>query len=161
MTHELVINDIYLGRLESLNLTQTYDRIPGGRGYLRMANGALVAQCFWDKIITRISGEGWIPPALAQLVEGQSYTIKCVAPRTVASATPSLTIPTRRTDVAVEYSAWVGGQLVDWNGSATLTGAQSYRATYVPQLTAILTSRSEAANIYPARFPWSLTFEEV
>jgi len=161
MPHQLVINGITYGNLETLNATQSYGRVEGGRSSQRMADGSLVSQCFWSKISTTLTGTGVIPPGLDALDEGISYTIKCLGPRTISSSVPSITLPTRRSDVAVEYSAWVGGELVDWDGLSVVAGAQAYRATYVPEITARLVAKSVNGDIYSARWAWSLTFEEI
>ena len=166
MTHQLDIGGTYLGTLEAHSVQQSYRVSDGQVRELRMADGSTRVQCLTPpKIITQIRGEGWIPPALAQLVKGQEYTLKCLAPRSLSSATAggiatALAAVTRRSDVAVEYSAWLGGRLVTWNGSATITGAQAYRASYVPQIDAVLTQIDEQADVYRARWSWSLTFEQ-
>jgi hypothetical protein len=164
--YQLDIGGIYLGTLEAFNIQQSYRLFDTTSSALRMADGSTRVQCLQPaKLITQISGSGAIPPGLSQLIRGQEYLLKCIAPRTISAATTAtisseLSKVTMRSDVPLEYSAWLGDRLIPWNGSATITGAQAYRVSYVPQFDAILTQIDEQADVYRARWSWSLTFEQ-
>jgi hypothetical protein len=127
-----------------------------------MADRSLVPQCFGTaKLGTQISGQGHIPPGLDALVMGTAYTVKCFGPRTISSSTTTITLPTKRSDVDVIYTALDSTKtLVSWDGSTPVVGALAYRATYVPQFDGYLTRKFVDGDIYGASWSWQLTFEE-
>jgi len=162
--HLLEISGISFADIEAFNVRQTYEPVPGATSQRRMADQSLSTQCFGtEKLRTVITGQSWVPPGFAGLDRRTDYTVKCLGTRTVSSSTNSVTIPTRRTDVDVEYTATVGGELVSWDGSSVVASAQAYRGTYVPQIdTARLVEAvtDEGDLDGNAVWNWRLVFEE-
>ncbi|MCP5009053.1 MAG: hypothetical protein GY942_03640 [Aestuariibacter sp.] len=162
MSHTLEIGGLYFGDIEANHIIQTYGVVDGGFSTRRMADGSLHPQCFWDdKITTTISGDGVLPPGMDSLTRRTDYTLKCVAHRTLSSTlyTMAASLPGKRSDVAVIYSAWTNGVLTPWDG-ATDISADTYRATYVPEFTARLVSKSVPNKHHSREWEWTLTFEE-
>ena len=161
MSHSLEISGMHFGDIEANHITQTYDEIDGAVSNRRMADRSLHTQCFGeDKITTTISGDGVLPPGLDTLNKRTEYTLKCVGYRTISSTSNTISLPSYRADVPLIYSAWKNGVLIDWDGSADIS-AETYRATYVPQITARLISKSVPGKHHELKWSWSLTFEEV
>jgi len=155
---------MFFGDIEANHITQTYGTASGGVTHRRMADRSLNTQCFGeDKITTTISGDGVLPPGLDLLDQRTEYTVKCVAHRTLSSAlyTMASGLPDKRSDVSVIYSAWDSGVLIPWDGASDIS-ADTYRATYVPEITARLVSDPNVvSNHHERSWSWTLNFEEV
>jgi len=161
MSHSLEIDGMFFGDIESNHITQTYDAVPGNVTHRRMADGSLHSQCFWaDKLTTTVNGDGVLPPGVDTLDQHTEYTLKCVGHRTLSSTSNTITLPSKRADVSVIYSAWKSGVLIGWDGSTDIS-ADTYRATYVPEITVRLVAKSVAGKHHERKWTWSLTFEEV
>ena len=170
MSHSLEINGMHFGDVESNHIVQTYGTVDGAVSHRRMADMSLNTQCFGsDKLTTAISGDGVLPPGLELLDQRTDYTLKCVGYRTLSSTlyTMASGLPGKRSDVAVIYSAWKNGVLIDWDGSSDIS-AETYRATYVPEITARLVSPPKITppqmvngHYEGDNWAWSLLFEEV
>lgn len=155
----------------NLGLRQEY-RALGGRHKRRMADGSLHLQSNWSKIATTISGDGWVPAGFAGLDFDSALTLKCLAPRSIISASNVLTIPaTRRSDgdyLPVGY-ATVDGERVATplalvSNTATLTlvsGAQFYEVVYYPELQVYADPPTEQTDAHSAQFRWSITAEQI
>ncbi len=162
MSHTLEIGGLYFGDIEANHITQIYGVVDGGVSSRRMGDGSLETQCFWaDKIKTTISGDGVLPPGMDLLDRRTSYTLKCVAHRTLSSTlyTMASSLPNYRSDVALLYSAWVDGVLIPWDGSTNIS-ADTYRITYVPEFTAQLVSKTITNKHHSRSWDWSISFEE-
>lgn len=161
--HTLVIDGVHFGEVEVRSVRQIYEDVREGVSARRMASGDLNVQCFQPaKIKTTITGEGILPPGMDTLqLLREEYTLGCVAYRTISSASNTITLPGYRSDVSLIYSVWVGGVLIPWDGSSVVAGAQAYRATYVPEITARLTEKRVECRHHEIKWDWSLTFEEV
>lgn len=163
MSHSLVIDGIHFGDIEADQIKQTYSAVPAGVSRRRLASGTLLVQSTHaEKLLTTITGIGVLPPGLGALAIDQTMTLKCVGYRTVSSTlyTMASSLPSKRADVPVIYSAWISGVLVPWDGSSDVSAAV-YRATYVPEITAALTDRRTDGQYLGDEWNWSLTFEEV
>lgn len=163
MSHSLEIDGLFFGDIEANHIIQTYDAVPGGVSHRRMADGTLDTQCFWDeKITTTISGDGVLPPGMDLLDQRTEYTLKCIGYRNLSSVlyTMAAGLPDKRADVDVIYSAWDGGVLIPWDGASDIS-ADTYRATYVPEITARLVAKNITGRHHERKWDWNLTFEEI
>lgn len=163
----LIIDGIILP-LEAFPATQTYSRI-GGETLKRRLDGAAAKQSHWEKLATTITGDGWMPAALAGVDWTASVEISCIKPRMMNSATNSVLLPTaRRTDVDCVAYAIVDGQAVQTPCSvvvntATATavaGADAYQFTYYPKLDFYSAGPTESLNVETAAYQWSLDCEQ-
>ena len=166
----LVIGGIEIPLKSSHQLTQDYEPIQAVNR-VRMMSGALQQQTAWNgKILTTISGSGLIPAGIQSLDFTSTITIKCIAERTVTSASNVIAVPSsRRSDYGVEGRALVDGV---WQSTpvsmatnvATLTtvaGATQYQAIYWPELICFLDPPSENRDARTSTYAWSITAEEV
>jgi len=164
MSHSLEIDGLHFGDIESNHIVQTYGTVAGAVSHARMADFSLNTQCFAaDKITTTISGDGVLPPGLDLLDQRTDYTVKCVGYRTLSSTlyTMAASLPDKRSDVDVIYSAWVSGVLIPWDGASDIS-ADTYRASYVPEITARLVADPAVTGRHHERtWSWSLSFEEI
>jgi hypothetical protein len=167
----LELGGVVIPLLAGVALEQTYEEI-GGFAMLRMMSGAAVQQQHWTRISTRIGGSGIVPPGLATLDFSQAMTLKCIASRSVCSASNVIALPaSRRADYApIGHATLASGQhqptAVSLVGNtATLTavaGATGYLVLYWPQLSVVVTARPrEQRDIASGRTSWELTAEEV
>jgi len=151
--------------------SQTFSNL-GGESLKRMLNGAAKKQSHWRKLGTTIRGEGWAPAALAGIDWTQPVEIMSMAPRAIASATTSATLPAaRRSDFTdnVFARAIVSGQLVETPVSlagnvATATavaGASGYQFHFYPKFSVYSAGPSESVDFGNGQYGWELTAEEV
>ncbi len=158
---KLIIDGVYFGDLEAADVAQSYTEVAGGVSHRRMADMSLESQCFGvEKIRTTIRGVGWLPPGLDNLDQRTDYTLKCLSPRTISSASNTIPLPSYRSDVPLLYTAWVDDELVDWDGSSVVADVQAYRVTYVPELEVRLTSKTVTGQLNSPEWGWQLVFEE-
>lgn len=101
MARPLIIAGITLARRAGLRLSQRYDNDTGG-ALSRMGDGATRKQTLYPpKIATTIRGTGMIPHALDGVDWSQPFTLSCIQPRAINSASPNIALPlARRTDAA-------------------------------------------------------------
>lgn len=161
--------------LEAFPASQEYARLDEGRAVHTMLNGAALVQTHFDKLVTRISGEGWAPSALDGVNWGAPVEISCIKPRCVSSQTITATLPIgRRGDLSplppVFVMAVVAGELVPTTVSvvgnlataAAVTGATSYRFCYYPKLNFVVPQGvSESLNLAGATYSWAIDAREV
>ena len=159
--------------------TQTYEPL-GGTARLRMMSGRLMQQVHWRKLATTLSAEGWWPPGLEGLDYDTALTLKCAAPRTLASASNVIVLPAaRRTDTGYTPQGYAivpgqstrvgGGDLVptalsiatDTATLTTVSGATGYHVAYWPQLQVLADPPQTEAAITDAQHRWTLRAEEI
>lgn len=147
---------------------QTYERV-GGRATLTMADGSQIVQSRWEKLITKVRGDGWAPPGLADIDPAAVVEVACVAPRAISRAGNLIPLPAaRRSDAPVRGQAVVAGRVVPTavvvaGNLATLDavpGASGYRALYYPLLLARVALESEDMDVSGAAWGWALTARE-
>ena len=153
----------------ALGLQQSYEPL-GGWTLLRTLNGAALKQQHWLKLRTVLSGEGWVPEGLQALDYSASMTLKCVAPRALASASNVIVLPAaRRADAApFGFAVMADGSLRDTPGSLavdtlTLTvvaGAVRYVAHYYPQLTVFAEPPRSRFDLAGGAAGWGPTAED-
>lgn len=144
-----------------------------GESFRRTADGTGYQRSTWKaKLGTEINAEGWAPSLFDTLVPGQTYTLKCAVPRTVAGATNLITVPpTRRSGTGYDPYGYavVDGKLVETGfdnitgDDFTLTpvaGAQSYQVNYFPQIVVAIT-RNESRKTTEGVYDWRLEAQEV
>lgn len=167
-TPNLIIAGVELP-MQAFPVAQSYAPV-GGEFVRRKLSGAAVKQTHWSKLATSISGDGWIPPALAGVDWSVPVSIACVAPRARHSASNSVLLPTaRRSDTAVTAIAIVAGAAVATpctvvSNTATATivaGATSYQFLYFPLLSCYSSGPTESLDLSGAVYAWSLDAEEV
>lgn len=157
--------------LQNYPVRQSYELL-GGSFLRRKLSGTAVKQTHWQKIKTSISGEGSSPAALALVNWAVPFTIACIEPRAIHSASNVATLPAaRRADVPcpVICRAVVAGLLVATpvtvavnTATATpVTGATSYHFMYYPILTCYSAGGLESMDVPNAEYSWSLEAEEV
>jgi hypothetical protein len=167
--HNIIINNVEIGFSAAHQLSQTYEPI-GGRSLRRMLTGSAILQHHWAKLKTTISGSGRLPEGLAGLDYSASFDIKCMAPRSIWSATTTATIPaSRRTDWVPHGYAIVSGNHVKTaisiaTNTVTFTavsGASGYVVAYYPILTVFA---SPPSLTFDGRGPvagWTIEAEEI
>ncbi|MDZ7735884.1 MAG: hypothetical protein U5P41_07140 [Gammaproteobacteria bacterium] len=139
----LILGGVTLPAEANIGIRQTYELL-GGRAQLRMASGTARLLNRWQKLRTRISGDGWTPRELAALDFGEPLLLACVAPRAVAASGNEFDIPAaRRSDSGYGPLGWalVNGELtrtpLEMDGdTATLdavAGASRYEVWYWPE----------------------------
>jgi len=156
-----------------LTIDQSYENL-SATTYppIRMANGDAKVQTAWSaKLKTVISGKGWRSSPFDGLDFGQALLMKCTAPKTIASASNAIALPSaRRTD---SYFLPHGYAVVDGidvdspvnvaGDTATVTvvsGATSYGVHYYPELT-VFAQHSTGASLFGAEFDWQILAEEI
>lgn len=160
--------------LEAFPASQEYARLDEGRAVHTMLNGAALVQTHFDKLVTRISGEGWAPSALDGVDWGVPVEISCIKPRCVVSNTVSALLPAaRRSDLSplpsVFAMAVVAGELVPTTVSmaghlataAAVPSATSYRFCYYPKLNFVAPQGvTESLSLGGATYSWSIEARE-
>lgn len=166
----LIIGGLEIPIRASHDLSQTYKPLKAV-ARTRMADGTLRQQESWTgKLRTTITARGIMFPGINELNYSQSVTIKCVAERTVLSASNVITVPSnRRADYGVEGRAFIDDQFVSTpvslvDDEATLTvvaGATQYQAIYWPELICFLDPSDEDRDARKSIYNWSLEAEEI
>lgn len=165
--HNLIIGGVVITLESAHNLTQDYEEL-GGYSLRRKLDGAAHVQSSWSKLRSIISGVGRLPEGLSGLSRTTAYTLACMAPRSIWSATTSATLPAaRRSDVAPIGFAVVNGHHVRTPISiatntvtfTAVTGASGYLVAYWPSISAYvsLTQKFDGRGI---ELGWTLTAEE-
>lgn len=168
----LIVGGLVIPALAALDLVQTYEPI-GGSSLLRMMSGAAKKQTHWQKLRTRISAGGWVPPGLAGLDYAASMQIACIAPRAIDGAGTSIAIPAaRRADAGYTprgFAYLASGLQVETTiglagNTATLgavAGAASYSVEYWPLLTVFADPPVITGDVRRANHSWELSAEEI
>ena len=168
-THDLIVGSVKIPLDASYSLEQTYEVIEQGAALLRKMDGSAVRQTAYTKLRSTISGQGKIPPGLASMDFSASFTLYCMAPRSIYSASTTVTLPAaRRSDWAPHAYAIVDGRLVKTpisiaTNTGTLTavsGATGYYTDYYPTLSVFSRGPVESFNGRGGGASWSLTCEE-
>jgi len=166
----LIIGGIEVPLRSSHTLEQTYSPIQS-TSKRRMSDGALSVQTAWSgKILTEINGSGQFPAGLQSLDYSGNLVVKCIAERTITSASNVIDVPAkRRSDYGVEGralvgSAWQSTPVTMSTDEATLTAvadATAYQALYWPELTCSFDPPEESNRVRGTGNTWSLRGEEV
>jgi hypothetical protein len=139
---------------------------------IRMANGDAKVQTAWGaKLKTVINGKGWRGSPFDGLDFTQPLLMRCTAPKTIASASNAISLPSaRRTDsyflphgYAVVNGVDVDSPVSMAGDTATVTvvaGASSYGVHYYPELT-VYAQHSTGAALFGAEFDWQIQAEEI
>lgn len=154
-----------------LRWQQTYAPI-GGSVVQRLSDGTGHKQTRWRRTRTVITCEGWIPPGLESLDYSGPLEMRCVSPRAMAGTGTSFTLPAaRRSDSGYEPfgfarvgEAWIPTGVTLTGDQADLdpvTGADSYRVLWYPQLLVLTDGPEEDADGSTATYSWRLAAEEV
>jgi len=151
---------------------QEYEDLQG-LSFNRVANGNGILRNTWSgKISTTIIGRGWAPSAFANLATGTTHVVKCAIPRAASSNTTTVTLPaSRRSDPGHTPRGWalVDAVLVETTISGVagddytldaVAGAQGYRVTYFPQITAAITV-NEGSGENTGSYEWRVQAEEI
>lgn len=168
----LHIGSVSIEALESLDLDQTYE-ILGGEAIQRTVGGSGLKQMTWARLRVQTSGQGWLPPGLADLDTSQQMTLRCIVPRAIPCTGLVATLPAARrsdagylpygiatlaSDQAVKTSAVLVGNVATL---AAVAGAVSYRALYYPELTVWAMRPSHSGSRSEAVHRWELICEEI
>ena len=144
-----------------------------GESFRRTADGTGYQRSTWKaKIGTEINAEGWAPSLFDTIVPGSTHTLKCAVPRTIASATNLVTVPSARRSGA-GYEPY-GYAVVDSSLVATgfdsvvgddytltpVAGAQSYQVNYFPEIVVAIT-RNESRKTQDGVYDWTIEAQEV
>lgn len=168
---QLIIGGITVPVWGMTGVTQSYTPLQAV-DRRRTAAGSLVQRSLWTgKLRTVISGDGPAPSGLQEIDTSASYTIACVTPLAINSASNVIDIPSnRRVDSGSTPIGFaeVNGSLqptpVSMNvDQATLTivsGATAYQVRWFPILT-VLSDPIRQDLQRSSGFGWSLTAEEV
>lgn len=176
-----MIRSAILGGLEipfyaAFDLQQTYE--PRSKEVIHeMGDGSLRKQVFGgaqNKVGTRLSGSGPIPPGLLSLDFTASLLLKCAAERAINSASNAITIPAeRRADAG--YEPWGRAQIDNrWSPTpvamstnlATLTpvaGADLYQVLWFPEFQVFVENGgvSENNDLHRAETGWELSMLQI
>lgn len=174
---QLMIDGIPLPvTISSDGIEQSYERVAGGTGGARMADGSWVGMERWSRLATTISGRGPLPAALAGLAWPGPFDLACIAPRAVALAAGgalSVTLPgTVRTDapvfargMAADGTESYHAHVAVADGVATVTahpGAVAYSVYYYPLLRVqSVAGVRETWDRFSGTAGWEVQFEEV
>lgn len=167
----LRIGGIPISVESSDSISQTYAAI-GGFADVRTLAGGLIRQRNWRKLKSTISvGEARFLPAVQGLDLDVPQLISCVGPRSIASASPAIALPSDRRADVVPYGFAVlpGGFMQPTTGvlagdTLTLTAvatAVQYQACYVPEFMALITDLNERFDYRSAVAGWDITVEQV
>ena len=167
----LTIGGIPISVESSDRISQTYEPM-GGVATLRTMGGGAIRQRNWRKLKTTISvPEARMLPALQGLDMDAPQVIQCVAARQIAGASNVNALPpARRADVAPRgYAVLPSGMTVPTaavlaGSTLTLTpvtDALRYTASYVPELTVLITALTEHTDVRAGVVGWDLTAEEI
>ena len=168
MLHNIIIGGVVIGFGASHEISQEYETI-GGRSFDRMMSGAGFLQTHWSKLKTTIRGSGRLPEGLAGLNYNASMTVDCMAPRSIWSATTSVTLPAgRRTDLPPFAYAVVNGRMIKTPVSistntatcGTVSGASGYLVAYYPRLTMYVSPPQTSFDGREIVASWTITAEE-
>lgn len=152
--------------------SQDYEEINAQKINRTADGGGILRRLYGGKVKTIINARGWAPSTFDGIDLSAAVAIKCAMPRSVDGATVAITIPAnRRSDSGHIPQGWavVDGLFVETTvisivaNVATLTavsGATAYRATYYPEISALVTSYRGRGNT-AATFEWSMEAEEV
>jgi len=169
---QLKINGVAVPVYAMLNISQQYTPLQAVYR-ARTAGGSLVQRTLWDsKLRTVVTGSGVIPPGISDIDYSSSFTLSCVAPRSLVSASANITIPAaRRTDAgSTPYGRALTGDTwestpVTMNGNVAeltpVSGATQYQVVYFPELTVIADPATEDHPSHGPVYGWTLTAEEV
>ncbi|WP_148211451.1 hypothetical protein [Thioalkalivibrio sulfidiphilus] len=153
-----------------LRWTQSYTPI-GGSTVQRLSDGAGHKQSRWRRTATVLTCEGWIPPGLGSLDYAGALEMRCVSPRAIAGPGTSFTLPAaRRSDSGYEPfgfarlgDEWLPTAVMMTGDQANLdpvTGADSYRVLWYPQLMVLTDGPEEDTDGGAATYRWRLAAEE-
>lgn len=137
---------------------------------VRLSGGSLVRMAHWGKETITISGSGWMGTGFDGLDFTQPQELRCTQPKTVTGNSLSYTLTsTPRPDVEPWAIALVGDQWVNTgvsvsNKTATViavTGASTYRVSWMPVYTVLVSPPSESMESSVASYAWSFSAREV
>lgn len=164
---DLIIDSIVIP-LQAFPLAQAYS-VLGGETLRRKLDGTAAKQSHWRKLSVTITGEGWMPPALAGVDWTASVEISCITPRAMNSATNSVVLPTaRRTDVDCVAYAIIDGEAVSTPctisthtaTATTVASADAYQFYYYPKLNFYSAGPTESVDRSTGTYTWTLEAEE-
>lgn len=167
----LILGGVSVELHARLRWQQTYAPI-GGSVVQRLSDGTGHKQSRWRKTRTVITCEGWIPPGLESLNYADPLEMRCVAPRAISGPGVSFTLPeSRRSDAGYEPfgfarvgEIWIPTDVTLDGDDADLdpvSGADSYRVLWYPQLMVLTDGPEEDADGSTATYRWRLAAEEL
>lgn len=141
---------------------------------VRMADGTVDVRKLWlaDKLQTRISAHGWVPPGFGSLSRGDQVLVSCAMPTSHQSATNEVTLPANRrsdADFTPVGFAIVDGDMVETTVDditdnvatlGTVAGADAYVAHIWPEFTAVVTEKTEVGDAASSGVAWDITLEQ-
>lgn len=137
---------------------------------VRLSGGSLVRMAHWAKETITLSGTGWMGAGFDAIDFTQPQELRCTQPKSVTGNALTYTLSsTPRPDVAPWALALVGDQWVSTGVSvsektATVSakaGASTYRVSWMPIYTVLVTPPEEALDSSAASFSWTITAREV
>lgn len=176
MIRSATLGGIAIPLYAAFDLQQTYES-RSTEAIHRMGDGSLKKQIFGgaqNKVATRISGRGPVPPGLQSLDFTSSLLLKCAAERAINSASNAITIPAERRSDA-DYEPWGRAQVDNrWTPTpvamatnlATLTpvaGADLYQVLWFPEFSVFVENGgpSENNDLHRAETGWELSMLQI
>ena len=168
---KLIIDGITIPTWASLTIKQSYESIQGVSRD-RTADGTLRQREIWaGKIRTIITGGGNAPSGIQEIDTSGSYTIHCIKPLSINSASNVINIPASRRSDAGSHPfgfAIIGDEMIETAVSmavneATLTavaGADGYQVRWFPVIT-VMSDPVQEDLARGSGFGWMIEAEEV
>jgi hypothetical protein len=170
---QLVVAGVDVPIWAMIDISQRYETVTS-TFRSRMRSGTLKQRTIWSgKLRTTITGSGVIPAGLGEIDYESSFSLWCVAHRSVQHATTGIQIPAnRRTDAgSLPYGrALVGEKWISTDVASTVdntinlvavSGATQYQVCYFPKITVFASPPIEDKPQHGPVFGWSLVAEEV
>lgn len=137
---------------------------------VRLSGGSLVRMAHWAKETISLSGAGWMGLGFDGLDYTQPLELRCTQAKSITGSGTSYTLSSMpRPDVAPWGLALVADKWVKTSVSmagqvATLSpvaGATTYRVSWMPIFTVLVTPPDEALDSSASAFNWSFIAREV
>lgn len=150
---------------------QSYAPVDGGSTELRMADGLLIKQTHWRRMVINTSGTGYIDPPCAYLDYSQPMELWCIQPLSAWGASNVFELPpeaARRPDVEPWAWAWVDGSWRDAPVTvqdrvatvAPVPDARQYRVFWLPRFTVYTNGPSSEFDEVRGTYDWSFEARE-
>lgn len=173
VVRRLLLDGTALTVYESADISQDYEYAEAV-SFRRKANGGLVRRELWaGKLETTVSGRGLVPSGLSAFDFSSTYTLSCIAHRSVSSTSNVITIPAaRRSDTGAEPYAlvfiddiWqttgIDSVSTDEYTITAVAGADLYKLYYFPEITVMSSPPTETWSQGTTPFGWQLVAREV
>ena len=170
---QLVVAGVDVPVWAMIDISQRYEPIQATTRRRFLDGGGWQRTTWNGKLRTVITGSGVIPAGLGEIDYTTSFSLWCVAHRSVQHASTGILIPSaRRTDTgstpygrALVGDKWIATDVAsivtDTVNLVAVSGATQYQVCYFPKITVFADPPFEDKPQHGPTFGWSLTAEEV